>query len=101
MTNANASVYLDTSVLAKWYLSEANSEQVTEYIISLNQAAVSSLTKTEMRCLLARRKRMPEISTEMEAQIYATFLDDISQGHLVLYNRHSAPSKNKHSKSIN
>lgn len=85
MTNANASVYLDTSVLAKWYLSEANSEQVTEYIISLNQAAVSSLTKTEMRCLLARRKRMQEISTEMEAQIYATFLDDISQGHLVLY----------------
>ena len=82
--NDNTSVYLDTSVLAKWYISVANSEQVTEYIISLNQAAVSTLTKTEMRCLLARRKRMQEISAEMEALIYATFLDDISQGHLSL-----------------
>ncbi len=37
--NDNSSVYLDTSVLAKWYLLESNSEQVAEYIISLNQAA--------------------------------------------------------------
>jgi predicted nucleic acid-binding protein len=83
--NDNYNVYLDTSVLAKWYLSESNSERVAEYIIGLNQAAVSTLTKTEMRCLLARRKRMQEISSELEAQIYATFLDDISQGHLSLY----------------
>jgi predicted nucleic acid-binding protein len=78
-------VYLDTSVLVKWYLPEANSTQVTEYIISLNNAAISTLTKTEMRCLLARRKRMQEIDADLEAQIYATFLDDIAQGHLSLY----------------
>lgn len=78
-------VYLDTSVLAKWYLAEANSEQVVEYITGLDRAVVSTLTKTEMRCLLARRKRMQEISADLEAQIYATFLDDIAQGHLSLY----------------
>lgn len=77
-------VYLDTSALAKWYLAEANSGQVTDYIIGLDSAVISTLTKTEMRCLLARRKRMQEISPEFEAQIYATFLEDIAQRHLAL-----------------
>ena len=56
--SGNSMVYLDTSALAKWYLSESNSEQVSAYIIELGVAVVSTLTKTEMRCLLARRKRM-------------------------------------------
>ena len=77
-------VYLDTSVLAKWYLMEANSGQVADYIVNLDSAVISTLTKTEMRCLLARRKRMQELSPELEAQIYATFLEDIAQGHLAL-----------------
>jgi predicted nucleic acid-binding protein len=38
-----------------------------------------------MRCLLARRKRMLEFDTDLEGQIYATFLADIAQGHLLLY----------------
>jgi uncharacterized protein len=75
-------VYLDTSVIAKWYLAEHNSEQVADYIIGLKTAVISTLTKTEMRCLLARRKRMQELSAELETQIYATFLEDISQRHL-------------------
>ncbi|MCD2449361.1 type II toxin-antitoxin system VapC family toxin [Methylicorpusculum oleiharenae] len=77
-------VYLDTSALAKWYLEEANSDQVTDYIVGLDRAIISTLTKTEMRCLLARRKRMKEMSSELEALIYATFLEDIAQGHLAL-----------------
>lgn len=76
--------YLDTSALAKWYLEEANSDQFTDYIVGLDRAIISTLTKTEMRCLLARRKRMKEMSPELEAQIYATFLEDIAQGHLAL-----------------
>ena len=63
---------------------EANSELTTDYIINLDKAVISTLTKTEMRCLLARRKRMQEISPELEAQIYATFLEDIAQRHLEL-----------------
>jgi len=80
----NRVVYLDTSVLAKWYLAESNSEQVSDYIIGLDNAVISTLTKTEMRCLLARRKRMLEFGADLEAQIYATFLDDIAQGYLTL-----------------
>ena len=80
----NRVVYLDTSVLAKWYLSEPNSEQVSDYIIGLDSAVISTLTKTEMRCLLARRKRMLDFGADLEGQIYATFLDDIALGHLAL-----------------
>jgi uncharacterized protein len=92
--NANGAVYLDTSALAKWYLLEPNSAQVTEYIINLERAAISSLTMTEMRCLLARRKRMRELDAGLEAQIYATFLEDIAQGSLWLY-----PIEDKHMES--
>ena len=79
-----AIVYLDTSVVAKWYLAEANSDQVAAYIVGLETAAISTLTKSEMRCLLARRKRMQELSPELETQIYATFLEDTNQRHLTL-----------------
>ncbi len=43
---------------------------------------ISSLTATEMRCLLARRKRMGEISAELEQQIFATFTEDVERGFL-------------------
>jgi uncharacterized protein YqfA (UPF0365 family) len=35
-------VYLDTSALVKWYLVEANSDQVTDYIIGLDRAIIST-----------------------------------------------------------
>lgn len=78
-------VYLDTSVLAKWYLNEVNSEQVADYIANLEVATISTLSKTEFRCLLARRKRSKELTVELENKIYATFLEDIAQGHLQVY----------------
>lgn len=82
--NDSLAVYLDTSVLAKWYIAEPDSEQASAYIIGLDEAFISTLSKTEMRCLLARRKRMHEFNADIEGQIYAAFLDDIAQGHLSL-----------------
>lgn len=75
-------VYLDTSVLAKWYLNEAGTPEVTNYIQSVERAIISSLTITEMRCLLSRRKRIGDVSEKIEHQLYATFLNDIDQGYL-------------------
>ncbi len=77
-------VYLDTSVLAKWYLNEEDTEEVTDYIRSLERAVISSLTITEMRCLFSRRKRMGDFSGKIENQLYATFLNDIDRGYLVV-----------------
>lgn len=78
-------VYLDTSALAKWYLNEAGSEAFAEFVQSVNVAVISSLTRTEMRPLLARRRRMKELDHALEARIFATLLGDIQQGHLQLY----------------
>jgi hypothetical protein len=49
--------YLDTSALAKWYLSEPFSEAFEEFIQEQETAAISRLTVVEFRCLLARRRR--------------------------------------------
>jgi uncharacterized protein len=75
-------VYLDTSVLAKWYLNEAGTGEVTDYIQSVERAVISSLTITEMRCLFSRRKRMGDFNNKIEYQLYATFLNDIDRGYL-------------------
>jgi uncharacterized protein len=83
--NAERRAYLDTSALAKWYLNEPGSEIFVRYIQGLDVAAISSLTQTEMRSLLARRRRMGELTHELEAVVYAAFLDDITQGSLQLY----------------
>lgn len=80
----NASVYIDTSALAKWYLNEVNSNSFVEYLQSIPRAVISSLTITEMRSLLSRRRRMKEITESLATKIFATFLMDIDNGHLMV-----------------
>jgi predicted nucleic acid-binding protein len=78
------SVYVDTSALAKWYVNEAQSEEVEEYLREACPVSISLLTKVEMRSLLARRRRERQIDAETQAKILATFEGDIASGHLVL-----------------
>jgi len=75
-------VYLDTSALAKWYLNEKNSDAFVLWIGQQDDVHISSLTATEMRCLLARRRRAGEISTELEQKIFAAFSEDMEHGYL-------------------
>jgi len=83
--SANGRAYLDTSALAKWYLNEPGSDDFVSYLQGLDVAVVSSLTRTEVRSMLARRRRMGELSHELESVVYAAFLNDIAQGWLQLY----------------
>ncbi len=76
--------YLDTSVLAKWYLNEPFSDAVDHYLLTVPYAWISSLTTLELRCLLARRRRSEEISPAMEAKVLALFEQDIAAGYLQL-----------------
>lgn len=78
-------VYLDTSALAKWYLNEPGSEDFAAYVHHLDLAVISSLVRTEMRSLLARRRRMGELDAGLESVLYAAFEDDIACGHLQHY----------------
>jgi len=84
-------VYIDTSALAKWYVNEANSEAFADWIRQQNDACISSLTVTEMRCLLARRQRTGDFSKDVEQEIFAAFSDDIQLGHIFL-----RPLKDEH-----
>ena len=45
----------------------------------------SSLTVTEMRSLLSRRRRMGDLSVELESVLFAALLDDIDRGWLQRY----------------
>ena len=59
--SAKKRAYLDTSALAKWDLNEAGSEAFVEFLQGLDSAVISSLSVTEMRSLLSRRRSMGDI----------------------------------------
>lgn len=83
--SAERRAYLDTSALAKWYLNEKRSEDFVAYLRGLDVAVVSSLTHTEMRSLLSKRRRMGELTTELESLLFAAFTEDLDRGWLQLY----------------
>jgi predicted nucleic acid-binding protein len=78
------SVYVDTSALAKWYLPEARSDDVEEYLRQVCPVYISLLTKAEIKSVLARRWREGHIDAETQGKILATFEGDIAMGHLIL-----------------
>ena len=83
--------YIDTSALAKWYLPEYGSETFAEWMQRREDTCISSLTVTEFRCLLARRRRMDLLSALQVQELYAKFKQDIEDAHLIHYpvdNRH-------------
>lgn len=54
--------YLDTSVLAAYYLPEARSDAVQQLLTESPAAAISSLTEVEFASAVARRVRMGELA---------------------------------------
>ena len=75
--------YLDTSALAKWYLNEVGSEAFVDFLQRLGSAVIGSLTVTEMRSLLSRRRRISDLSVELESLLFAALLSDIDRGWLL------------------
>jgi uncharacterized protein len=78
------SAYLDTSALAKWCLREPGSDAFEAFVVDLPTALVSRLTRVEMRCLLARRRRSGTIGPGTERSAAPLFENDIRSGHLVV-----------------
>ncbi|VAX09551.1 hypothetical protein MNBD_GAMMA26-339 [hydrothermal vent metagenome] len=77
--------YIDTSALAKWYLPEAGSDSFADWMQQQDVTCISSLTKTEFRCLLARRQRMQLLTSVQVQELYAKFQQDCQDGHLLYY----------------
>ena len=82
---AERRVYLDTSALAKWYLNEPGSDAFVDFLQSLDVSVISSLTRTEMRSLFSRHRRMGNLTAELESLLFAAFLEDVDRGWLQLY----------------
>lgn len=88
-----AGPYVDTSALAKWYVNEVKSDEVTDYLTKQSALFISRLTVVEFRCLLARRRRAREISPSLEQRIFSTFEQHIRDGLITVYpldDRHAA-----------
>ena len=77
--------YIDTSALAKWYLPEVGSESFANWMQQQDETCISTLTKAEFRCLLARRQRMQLLSSVQVQEIYAKFQQDCQDGYLLRY----------------
>jgi hypothetical protein len=78
-----AYVYIDTSALAKWYLPEAGSDTLAHWMQQQEDTCISSLTRTEFRCLLARRQRMQLLTGVQVQELYAIFQQDCQAGNLL------------------
>jgi predicted nucleic acid-binding protein len=74
--------YVDTSALAKWYISEPGSEAFEAFVAGFPRVVISRLTLVELRCLLARRRRAGEIAEPTADGAFQLFQSDIAQGHL-------------------
>jgi len=81
----SSGIYFDTSALAKWYLNERHSQEVESYLQQHSPVTISELTVVEMRCLLARRRRDSDITVVLEAEIFATFQEDIRRRFLICH----------------
>jgi predicted nucleic acid-binding protein len=78
-------IYLDTSVLAKWYLPETGSDAFSAWMQEQTETCISSLTMTEFRCLLARKQRSQLLNPLQVQEVFAQFQEDIRAGQLLRY----------------
>jgi len=75
--------YVDTSALAKRYFNEPYAEQAEVFLAQQSLLVITLLTAVEMRSLTARRRRAGELDATLEAQIFASFREDVRLRHLV------------------
>ena len=74
------SLYVDTSALAKWYVSESDSDAFDDFIRDYPGAHISRLTVVELRCMLARRRRNRDISHKVERAALTEFESHVRDG---------------------
>ncbi len=74
--------YVDTSALAKWYISEPGSEAFEAFVKGFPRVVISRLNVIELRCLLARRGRAGEITEQTADGAFQLFQSDVAQGYL-------------------
>ncbi len=90
-------IYIDTSALAKRYLSEPGSDEFDRFLGRRTSVSISRLTAVELPCLLGRRRRNREIDADAERLAVEAFEDDIARGFLEVHpleDRHALDAGN-------
>lgn len=73
--------YLDTSILLKLYVKEPFSEEVENYLSGIDRPIISSLTRLEWQCAMARRLRAGAFSEDYLAMARREFTRHRTEGY--------------------
>ncbi|MEH2127888.1 type II toxin-antitoxin system VapC family toxin [Nostoc sp.] len=73
-------IYLDTSIIAPLYWTEALSDAVEQLLINETEVGLSQLVEVELVSALSRRVTMREISQQDATAIVARFQADLDSG---------------------
>ncbi|MCC5607383.1 type II toxin-antitoxin system VapC family toxin [Nostoc sp. CHAB 5834] len=73
-------IYLDTSVIAPLYWTEALSDAVEQLLLNETEVGLSQLVEVELVSALSRRVRMQEISQQNAIAIVESFQADLDSG---------------------
>jgi predicted nucleic acid-binding protein len=77
---ASSPVYLDTSALAKLYLSEARSDELEAALLGRRDLIVSDLALSELTSTVARCAREGEMTPAAATRVYRRALRDVTTG---------------------
>jgi predicted nucleic acid-binding protein len=74
------SVYIDTSVLGAYYCPEASSASAEHALRQIAAPVISTLTEVEFSSLIARKRRLRELSQRQAAEILDLFGVHVAEG---------------------
>lgn len=76
-------IVLDATVVAKWYLSEPDSDRAEAFVE--DEICAPSIVRLEVLSAISRRHRMEGISTSDAEAMMAEWLEDLENGALKLW----------------
>lgn len=77
---ADDAVYVDTSTLVKWYVSEPYSDEVEAFLTGDIQPVLSSLSMLEWDCTMRRRERAGSFDAHYRLLAEREFAAQLSEG---------------------
>lgn len=78
---AAESAYVDTSVLGAYYCPEPLSNAAEAALLRLQEPCISPLTEVEFASLIARKRRLRELTEREAAEVLRLFGHHVADGH--------------------
>ena len=75
-----ASAYVDTSVLGAYYCPEAQSTAAERTLRALETPVISTLTEVELTSLVARKRRLGELTSRQALDVLELFQTHVDEG---------------------